>query len=146
MFWKLEQTSLTDLEESEQEQLSVLAALVDYRAAIAPSFLPAGLILASEVLWDWRKEMSQLPSLFACYINHFKNKEKKIRESDLILLAICSCWEKWCFTALSWASLVVKEGWWKRMEGIGETQKAPYYIELLYITSLLPKLHSYLTG
>lgn len=63
--------------ESEQEQLSVLAALGDYRAAIAPAFLPPGLILASEVLSDWRKETSQLPSLFACYINHFKKDGEK---------------------------------------------------------------------
>lgn len=42
---------------SEGEQLSVLAALGEQSAAIAPAVLPPGLILASEVLCDWRKEM-----------------------------------------------------------------------------------------
>lgn len=38
--------------ESEQEQLSVLAVLGDYNAAIAPACLPPGPILASEILCD----------------------------------------------------------------------------------------------
>lgn len=59
---------------SEQEQLSVLAALGDSSAAIVPAFLPLRLILASEVLCDWRKEMPLLPSSFVRCINHFKNQ------------------------------------------------------------------------
>lgn len=42
---------------SEQEQLSVLAALGDESAAVVPAFLPLRLVLASEVLCEWRREM-----------------------------------------------------------------------------------------
>lgn len=58
--------------ELEQEKLSVLTALVDYRAANCTCFSPS----RSDSCF-WRFEMSQLPSLFACYINHLKKQGEK---------------------------------------------------------------------
>lgn len=52
---------------SEQEQLSVLATSGEQSAAIAPAFLPVSLILASEVLCDWKKRNTMI-TFFVCLL------------------------------------------------------------------------------
>lgn len=58
--------------------------------------------------WRFEKKCHNYLLCLPAILTTLKNKEKKIREGDLILLDSCSCWEQWCFRALSWASLVVK--------------------------------------
>lgn len=116
--------------ESEQEQLSVLAALVDYRAAIAPSFLPPVWFLLLKFCVVGEKKCHNYLLCLSAVLTTLKTRRKR---SEKVI---------WSF----WISLAVGNSgvsepclelvlWWRMqlVEVIGETQKAPYYIELMLV-------------